>query len=46
MSFGIPRNIAEVNSRNMVQKLDMSFRKIGMLMLVITDLNMEIAKNA
>lgn len=46
MSFGIPRNIAEANSRDMVQKLDMSFRKIGMMMLVIADLNMEIVKNA
>ena len=46
MSIGIPRNIAEANSRKMVQKLDMSFRKIDMLMLVIADLNMEVAKNA
>lgn len=46
MSIGIPRNIAEANSREMVQKLDMSFRKIDMLMLVIADLNMEVAKNA
>lgn len=45
MSFGVPRNIAEANSREMVQKLDMSFRKIDML-LVIADLNMEVAKNA
>lgn len=46
MSFGVPRNIAEANSREMVQKLDMSFRKIDMLLLVIYDLNMEVAKNA
>lgn len=46
MSFGVPRNIAEANSREMVQKLDMRFRKIGMLMLVIADLKMEAAKNA
>ena len=46
MSFGVPRNFAEANSREMVQKLDMSFRKIDMLMLVIAGLNMEVAKNA
>lgn len=46
MSFGIPRNKAEAISRDMVQKQDMSFRKIGMLLLVIADLNMEIDKNA
>lgn len=46
MSFGVPRNIAEANSREMVQKLDMSFRKIEMLMLVIADLNTEVDKRA
>ena len=46
MSFGIPRNIAEVNSREMVQKLDMSFRKIGMLLLLIADLSREVANNS
>ena len=46
MSFGIPRNKAEAISRDMVQKLDMSFRKIGMLLLVIADLNREVANNS
>lgn len=31
MSFGIPRNIAEANSRDMVQTLDMDSRKIKIL---------------
>lgn len=38
MSIGIPRNIAEAQSRDMVQKLDMDFRKIEILAIVLTDL--------
>ena len=46
MSIGIPRNIAEANSREMVQKHNLAFRKCIIMLLVIADLNMEVAKNA
>lgn len=46
MSIGIPRNTAEASSRSMVQKLDMSFRKIEILILLIADLSREVANNS
>lgn len=42
MSIGIPRNIAEVHSRDMVQKIDMKFRGVELLAIVLTDLKYEV----
>ena len=38
MSIGIPRNIAEVQSRDMVQKLNMNDRAIEIFACLLTDL--------
>ena len=38
MSFGVPRNFAEANSREMVQKLDMDSRKIEILAITLPGL--------
>lgn len=42
MSIGIQRNVAEAQSRDMVQKLDMNFRVIELLAIVLTDLKFEV----
>ena len=42
MSIGIPRNIAEVQSRDMVQKLNMNDRAIEIFACLLTDLRFRV----